>query len=177
MKKRLFQLFGIVFILGICDDSLSQEALEPRLSPMAVATMKYEDSYIKVTYGRPHKRDRKIFGELVPYGEVWRTGANEATEITVTEDILIGGKKLRSGTYTIFTIPDKDTWTIIFNSELGQWGAYNYDSTKDLLRIEAKVGKTDQVYEPFTIEFKQKEDGADLVMMWDRTIVSVPIQF
>ena len=157
--------------------SFAQEALKPRPSPLEMVTMKYEDIYIKVTYGRPHKRGRIIFGELLPYGEVWRTGANEATEITVTGSIKLGEQSIRPGTYTLFTIPYEDHWTIILNSELGQWGAYNYNSKMDVVRFDVPVSSTTDVYEPFTIEFEQKAQSAELVMMWDRTRVSIPIDF
>ena len=156
---------------------LAQEALKPRPSPLEMVTMKYEDAYIKITYGRPHKRGREIFGELLPFGEVWRTGANEATEITVTRSIKLGGQSIRPGTYTIFTIPNKDHWTIILNSELGQWGAYNYNSKLDVVRFDVPVTTTTDVFEPFTIEFEQKAQSAELVMMWDQTKVTIPIDF
>ena len=163
--------------------TLAQEALKPRPSPMYVATIKYEDSvknkstYVKVTYCRPHLRGRTLFVDLVPYGEVWRTGANEATEITFTNDVKVAGNKLKAGTYTIFTIPEKEKWTVIFNSELGQWGAYSYDPTKNVLEIEAKVGNTDVFYEPFTIEFQLNDNIADMVFMWGNTKAWFPIEF
>ena len=108
MKKQLSLLIPILLIMILAGEAICQEALQPRPSPMYVATMKYEDAYIKVTYCRPHKKDREIFGGLVPFGKVWRTGANEATEITLTRDINIGGKILKAGSYTIFTIPESE---------------------------------------------------------------------
>lgn len=170
----------IILIIIAClnnPSSNAQEALKPRPSPLEMVTMKYEDVYIKITYGRPHKRGREIFGELLPYGEVWRTGANEATEITVTGSVKIADQPVRPGTYTIFTIPHKDHWTVILNSELGQWGAYNYNVKMDVVRFDVPVSTTSDVYEPFTIEFEQKAKSAELVMMWDQTKVSIPIEF
>jgi len=155
----------------------AQEALKPRPSPLEMVTMKYEDIYVKITYGRPHKRGRKIFGDLLPYGEVWRTGANEATEITVTGSINLGGQTIKPGTYTLFTIPQEDHWTIILNSDLGQWGAYNYNSKFDVVRFDVAVVKSTEVYEPFTVAFEQKAKSAELVMMWDQTKVIIPIEF
>ncbi len=156
----------------------SQEEVTPRPSPTAIVTMKFEDTYVKVTYSQPHKRGREVFGSLVPYGEVWRTGANEATELTTTESILIGGNKIDAGTYSIFTIPDEDKWTIILNKELGQWGAYNYNEEADLIRFEVPVQEVkDVVWEPFTIAFEQRNEHADLLMMWDSTMVTIPIEF
>ncbi|MFC2123877.1 DUF2911 domain-containing protein [Bacteroidota bacterium] len=177
MKKNIISLFVLLLATSISEKVYSQEAVKPRPSPMAVATMKYEDTYIKVTYCRPHKKGREIFGGLEQFGKVWRTGANEATEITFTKGIKFGGKALAAGTYSLFTIPNEKSWIVILNSELGQWGAYNYDESKDVLRVETSVGKTDTSYEPFTIEFKQNDQGADLVMMWDMTMIRIPIAF
>lgn len=178
--KKLIPISIFVFGLLLISKSelMAQEALEPRPSPMYIATVKYENTYVKVTYCRPHKRGRDIFGaELVPYGKVWRTGANEATEITFTEDVKINGERVEAGTYTMFTIPEKDKWTIILNTALGQWGAYDYDPEKDLMRFDAEVGTTDVTYEPFTIEFQLEGSKADLVMMWGNTKAWFPIEF
>ena len=170
----------IVLLVVACwniPETYAQEALKPRPSPLEMVTMKYEDVYVKITYCRPHKRGRKIFGDLLPFGEVWRTGANEATEITVTGSVKFKGQIIKPGTYTLFTIPNKDHWTIILNSELGQWGAYNYNSKQDIVRFDVPVSTTTEVYEPFTIAFEQKAQSAELVLMWDQTKVSIPIEF
>jgi len=177
IKIKIHSILFTFVLFFILAETMAQEAVKPRLSPLEIVTLKYESTYVKVTYGRPHKKGRKIFGELVPYGKVWRTGANEATEITFTNDVLINGKKLKAGTYTIFTIPEKDKWTVIFNSDLGQWGAYNYNPDKNVLEIEAKVSQLDITYEPFTIEFQLQDDEAELIMMWDKTKVSFTIGF
>ncbi|MEM8565315.1 MAG: DUF2911 domain-containing protein [Bacteroidota bacterium] len=117
----------------------AQEALKTRPSPTSIESIKYKDTYIKITYCQPHKKGRQIFGELVPYGKIWRTGANEATEITITDDILVEQDTLKAGTYSIFTIPRPNEWLVIFNSELGQWGAYNYVESSDVLRVIEKT--------------------------------------
>ena len=156
----------------------AQEAVVPRPSPLAMQTMKYEDTYVKVTYSQPHKRDREIFGDLVPYGQVWRTGANEATEITLTGDLMVDGNLLKAGTYSIFTIPSPESWSIIFNKYLGQWGSYNYNEKGDALRVKVPVSKLkDVVYEPFTISFEQKNESAQMLFLWDAVKVAVPIKF
>jgi hypothetical protein len=168
----LITLFVVGFSLH------AQEAVTPKPSPTAIVTMKFEDTYVKVTYGQPHKRGRTIFGDLVPYGEVWRTGANEATEITVTEDIMIKDNRLPAGTYSLFTIPGEDEWTIILNKELGQWGAYNYNEKADVLRFTVPATTLENVvWEPFTIAFEQNNEKANLQMMWDNQMVSIPIKF
>ena len=174
-RLNIFLLLS--FLGGSFCMSEAQEAVKPRLSPLEMKTVKYENTYIKVTYCRPHKRNRVIFGELVPYGEVWRTGANEATEITFTQAVTIKGTKLKAGTYTVFTIPEEEQWTLILNNDLGQWGAYNYNKEKDQMRIKIPVESTDVVYEPFTIEFELQDDMVNLIMMWDRTKASLPISF
>ncbi|MBL3658146.1 DUF2911 domain-containing protein [Fulvivirga sediminis] len=171
----------ITFILLLISCSVfAQEAITPRPSPTAIITMKYEETYVKVTYSQPHKRNRKIFGTLVPYGQVWRTGANEATEITLTGDVLLNETDtLKAGTYSIFSIPNADKWTIIINKELGQWGAYNYNQEADALRFEVPTSsvKPGVVWEPFTMAFEQSNEKAKLVMMWDQTKVEIPMAF
>ncbi len=138
--------------------------------------MRYQDAYVKIVYSQPHKQGRKIFGDLVPYGKIWRTGANEATEITCTRDLLIGNDTLKAGTYTIFSIPEKESWALLFNSEVGLWGAYNYNSKKDVLTITLPVSyNAEALYEPFTIRFDQRNDKADIVFLWERVIVKLPV--
>src|SRR6185295_19553888 len=154
----------------------AQEAIPPKPSPLAVVTARYKDTYIKITYSQPHKRGRQLFGTLVPYGQVWRTGANEATEVTVTRDILVNGTPLKAGTYSLFTIPEESRWTIIFNSDNGLWGAYNYNPKMDVLRFQASVQLIpDTVYEPFTIVLETKNDKADVRLLWDNIAVGFPL--
>jgi hypothetical protein len=144
---------------------------------MAVAKYIANDMYIKVVYGQPYKRGRTIFGELEPYGKVWRTGANEATEITTTKDFRIGGKLLKAGTYTLFTIPNQNKWTVIVNSELGQWGAYKYNPERDLVSFEVPLTKPEYFYEAFTIEFKDLRNGAEMELLWGDTRIAFPLEF
>jgi len=173
MRTTLF--LALLMLSGV---SGAQDAVKPRPSPMAVVSSRYKDSYIKLTYSQPHKHGRTIFGGLVPYGQVWRTGANEATELTVTRDIKINGLDLKAGTYSLYTIPEKSSWTIILNKDLGMWGAYNYNSRMDVLRFEAPVTPvTEFVYEAFTILIDPRNSRADLVLAWDSTKVVIPIQF
>ena len=155
----------------------AQEPLKLRPSPLAIASVRYQDNYVKVTYSQPQKKNRKIFGELVPFGKVWRTGANEATELTTTQDIQIGGILLRAGTYSLFTVPEKDKWTIIINGDVGLWGAYNYNATKDIWRFDVPVQKNNKVYDAFTINIESRNEMAELLMMWDDVKVSVSIIF
>jgi hypothetical protein len=167
----LFLLMGFTCVKA-------QDPKNFRPSPTALAAIRYKDSYIKITYCQPHKRGRKIFGGLVPYGEVWRTGANEATEITLTRDLFINGTLLNAGTYSLFTIPEKDTWTIIINKDVGLWGSYNYNAKLDQMRFIIPVQIiSSEVVEAFTIKFDQRNNVADLLLLWDKTKISIPIQF
>jgi Protein of unknown function (DUF2911) len=134
-----------------------------------------ESKNVKVVYGQPSKKDREIFGKLVPFGQVWRTGANDATEITFAADATFGGKAVKAGTYTLFTIPTEKEWTIILNSASKQWGAYGYDKIKDKNVLEVKVAATatKDVVEKLTIT--AEETG--VMISWDKTSVSVPVKF
>ncbi len=156
----------------------AQEQALPRPSPMAITSIKYKDTYLKITYSQPQKKGRAIFGALVPYGQVWRTGANEATEITITKDIFINGKLLVAGTYSLFTIPDKDKWTIILNKEQGLWGSYNYNIKLDAMRFDVvSQSLQNMVYETFTIAIDQKNNKAIISLFWDKTQTSFPVDF
>lgn len=172
-----FRITLSFFLFHLAHAVEAQEVLKLRPSPLAITSVRYQDHYIKITYSQPQRNNREIFGQLVPYGKVWRTGANEATEITTTKDILINNHTLVAGTYSLFTIPDKDKWTIIINSDVGLWGAYNYNPQKDVLRFDVPVQSTDKIYEPFTIIFDHRNEVADLLLLWDKTKVSIPIQF
>lgn len=172
-----FRLALLICPLFAAQALMAQELLKLRPSPLAITSIRYKDNYIKITYSQPQKKNREIFGDLVPYGQVWRTGANEATEITTTKDIQLQNYTLRAGTYSLFTIPEKEKWTIIINSDVGLWGAYNYNPQKDVLRFEVPVQSAEKIYEPFTIVFDHRNEVADLLLMWDKTKVSVPFRF
>ena len=128
---------------------------------------------IKVTYGRPYKKGRDIFGKLEPFGKVYRCGADEATTINFAKDGTLGGKPVKAGTYTLFVIPNETKWTIILNSQLGQWGAFKYDQykDKDVLHADVPVKKLSAPIEQLTIRFA----GSDMIIEWDKTQVAVPV--
>jgi hypothetical protein len=177
MKRLVMIIGGVVIVLVAVAAYL---LLRPRVSVPATATMSSAGVDVKVAYSRPLKKGRLIFGEksagaLVPFGEVWRTGANEATEISFSKNVLFAGKSLKAGTYTLFTIPRQDKWTIIINGETGQWGLF-YKAEKDVLRVEVPVqAPAAASVEIFTINLEPTATGVNLVLMWDATIVSVPI--
>jgi len=136
-----------------------------------------DKAMIRATYCRPGKKDREIFGtKLVPYGKVWRLGADEATEIKFYQDVMVGGKKIPAGTYSVYAIPTEKDWTMIFNSDLDQWGAYSYNEALDVARVTVPVQKMDTPVENFSIRFaKQDANTALMNMGWDKTMVAVPI--
>jgi hypothetical protein len=152
-----------------------RENTVPRVSPNAVVGQTIGVTEVRITYGRPGVRGRTIFGDLVPFGEVWRTGANEATAISFSSPVRIEGKSLDAGTYGLFTIPGQDRWTIIFNNEPEQWGAYNYDSSKDTLRVEVEP-ESAPTQEMMTFSFENTTDTtATCVLHWAETRVPFEI--
>ena len=130
----------------------------------------------RVIYSRPQKREREGFGNLVPYGQVWRTGANEATELTLYKDMKVADVDVKAGTYTIYTIPEKKEWTVIFNKRIHTWGAYEYTDKEDLVRIKVPVRQSPTSIEAFSMAFVPAEGGASLLMGWDNHYVEVPFK-
>ena len=131
----------------------------------------------RVIYGRPQKKDREVFGGLVEYGKVWRTGANESTEIQFYRDVTFGGEQLAAGTYSLFTIPGKDKWTVIINRDILYWGAYSYNEANDVLRVQVETSKTDKILEDFSIAFAGKDNDFSLYIGWDETQIAVPVSY
>ena len=137
-----------------------------------------QKAVVRVIYSRPQKKGRKIFGNKVQYGKVWRTGANEAAEIKFYKDVTIGGKKVKAGTYSLFTIPGEKEWTIIINSDLDYWGAYSYKEQNDILRTTVKSKKMEGNVEAFTIQFDANGNKqAVMKLAWDQTLVEVPMSY
>lgn len=129
----------------------------------------------RIIFGRPKKNNREVFGEMVPYGKVWRTGANEATEFTAYQDLIFGTDTLSAGTYTLYTIPEEHQWTIIFSNHLNVWGAYKYDIKEDALRITQKVVPSSEIIEVFSMRFENTESNKVLLKLaWDETKVEIP---
>ena len=176
MKKLLFLLSLVLFTTSMATEVAAQAAPKPRKSPLAVSQLKSGKTYIRILYSQPHKNEREVFGGLVPYGKVWRLGANEATEITLTHKIKIGGKTLQAGTYTIFAIPTTTKWTIIFNKDVGLWGDYDYKTANDVLRFDVPVKAVDQAWEAFTVKFDKAGRASTLTMVWDKTSVEIPVE-
>ena len=136
------------------DKKVSVAKKDDRPSPPAKVATEVGDLKLTINYSQPGVKGRTIWGDLVPYGKVWRTGANEASTIEVSRDCKVGGSMLRAGKYAIFSIPGENEWTIIFNNVPDQWGAYKYDESKDALRIKAKPAKSAEFNERFKFEIK-----------------------
>jgi hypothetical protein len=170
MKKILF-LPAILFIgLLSTGSSACGQPSHPKSPHDTVSTKN-----IVVTYGRPYKKGREIFGKLEPYGKVYRVGADEATTITFAKDATFGGKPVKAGSYALFAIPNENKWTIILNSQPKQWGAYDYDKNKDkdVLQADVPVKKLGSPVEQLTIRFTD----SDMIIEWDQTQVPIPVKF
>jgi Protein of unknown function (DUF2911) len=165
MKKLLFLPVVLFFGLVACS-----QPTHPNSPHDTVQTKN-----IKVTYGRPYKKGRDIFGKLEPFGKVYRVGADEATTISFAKDGTFGGQAVKAGTYTLFAIPNETKWTIILNGQLGQWGAFSYEKykAKDVLQVDEPVKKISPVVEQLTIRFS----GSSMIIEWDDTQVSIPVSF
>lgn len=129
---------------------------------------------IKVIYGRPQKNGEIVFGNLVKYDKVWKTGADEATEVKFYQDILFGGVRVRAGTYVLLTIPGEKEWQVILNSKLDVWGAFQYDPIFDIAKITVPVNRAESI-DVFSIAFKENKDLIQMVLAWDSTRVKIPI--
>lgn len=168
---------GFTFLILASLLALAQGgAQKAPLSPPGTATLKFDDGKtVTIDYSRPSARGRKVMGELVPYGKVWRTGANAATTLTTDTDLDIGGATVPAGKYTLYSLPGENEWKLIINKETGQWGT-KYDEKQDLARVNMQVGKTSSPVEQFTITFeKTGGDTAQLKLEWENTDATVKV--
>lgn len=163
--------FSFVLALGLIYTAGLQAQDEKRKSPPMETNATVGDAKISITYSAPSVKGRTIFGDLLEWGEMWRTGANEATIFEVSKDISVEGNTLPAGKYALFTIPNADKWTIILNSVYDQWGAYDYDQAKDVVRVDVTPSNTDTVTEQMTISTEEMGGKQYVVILWDRTKV------
>ena len=171
MKKII--LLSTIF----CYSFISAQIKTPQPSPTATIIQKVGVSDISVEYSRPGAKGREIFGDLVPYGKMWRTGANKATKITFNEDCIFGGKKIKKGSYSLFTIPDMDVWSVLLNNDTELWGVGDYDKKKQVCNIETKVINSKDFTESFTIEFgKFKSFSSTMSLKWANTQIDIIIK-
>jgi hypothetical protein len=170
--SRVLVMTTLAFLPSI---GIAQESRPRLLSPRDTTEHSIGPAHLVIDYGRPSKRRREIFGTLVPYGALWRTGANEATHLRTDRDLMIGTIRVPRGTYTLWTIPARDAWTLIVNRQTGQWGT-DYDKTQDLGRTQMKVATLEEPVEQFAITIEPTRAGSGLLIMrWDTTQASVPI--
>lgn len=167
--RKINSVLVAAFVMMLAVSALAQE--KPA-SPKAEASGTLGNSKVKIVYCQPSARGRKIMGGLVPYGEVWRTGANEATTIEFDKDVNIEGKNLPAGKYALFTIPNENEWTIIFNKNHKQWGAYNYSQNDDVLRVNVKPAKTSEFVETFVITPEKDK----VTLKWENTAVAFNVK-
>jgi hypothetical protein len=177
---RLLSVSALAFAVVSATAAEPAKVEFPRPSPTATLTQRVGVTDIAVTYSRPGMKGRRIFGDaeaLVPYGQVWRTGANEATKITFSTPVKLGGADVAAGSYALFTIPDANEWTIILNRAVGDWGAYRYDTKNDVVRVKAAATKLTEPVETFTIDVNDiRNDSATLDLIWATTRVPVKLE-
>jgi hypothetical protein len=174
MRSQFLRIVSIMALLLTA--AAAQQDKSKRPSPPGTAEVTLKGKKITIDYSRPSMRGRKIVGELVPYGQVWRTGANEATTLTTETDLNIGGTKVPAGKYTLYTLPSEGTWKLIINKQTGQWGT-EYHEEQDLARVDMQKSQTQQPVEQFTISFDKKSDNsANLILEWENTRLTVPVK-
>ena len=175
--RKLLGVSGAVLLCLIVAVIVVRAQQDKSKRPSPPATAKCElagGKSVTIDYSSPRKKGRVIFGELVPFGEVWRAGANEATTFVTTGDLMVGGTHVAAGSYTIFTIPNKDKWTLVISKKTGEWGTAYPGEKEDLARIDMKVA-SGAAMENFTISFDKGAKGCTLKMAWDTTVASVDV--
>lgn len=172
--RNRFLLLATLLMVGVFTTLHAQDDKSKRPSPLLEAKASIGDLSIDIDYGSPAVKGRKIWGALVPYGEVWRTGANEATTFEVNKDVEIEGQKLPAGKYSLFTVPGEKEWTIIFNKEASQWGSYNYKKEQDALRVTVKSEKSKEMNERMT--FKIDEKTGKVTLFWENVAVPFTVK-
>lgn len=173
MKKLLlFAAFGF-----LASSSMAQDGLKlPALSPGATLHQEFSTSFIDISYNRPSARGRKVFGEVVPMNEIWRTGANASTKIKIGEDLIIGGMELKAGEYSLFTVPHNDDWEIIINKSLTNWGADGYNKELDAARFTVHPKMLAEPVQTFTINIGNiRLNRCTIDLAWEKTLISIPV--
>ncbi|WP_298782551.1 DUF2911 domain-containing protein [uncultured Polaribacter sp.] len=179
MKKAFLTIAVIAITMLSSSEAFAQKFPKLDVSPLDASSYpshwKVSDKLVKVVYGRPQLKGRSL-DKLAPQNEVWRTGANEAAEIIFYKDVVFGGEKVKAGTYSLFTIPGKNKWTIILNSAKNVWGHYTYKVDQDVVRVKGEVSNSDKPIEAFSIVFEGEGNNAIMYFGWANTIVSVDIK-
>ncbi|WP_445748867.1 DUF2911 domain-containing protein [Polaribacter sp.] len=179
MKKSILLIAFLAIFLGTSSDITAQKFVKIDASPMDAASFpsnwREANKMVKVVYSRPQLKGRTL-DKLAPNDKVWRTGANEATEITFYKNVVFGGKEVAAGTYTLFTIPTNEDWTVILSKQKNVWGSYFYDEKDDVVRVKGIVTTSDELIEAFSIVFEGENNDATMYLGWGNKIVSVPVK-
>ena len=187
--RRIVMFFSFLATFSVASAQTAVKLPELDKSPMdmsyfpqnypvnKISNKATEPLIARVIYSRPQRQGRKVFGELIEYGKIWRLGANEATEIEFYKDVKIAGKKVSKGRYTLYAIPYEATWTLIVNKDTDIWGAFKYDAKKDVIRTDVPVQKIDDVIESLSMTFDKTDKGANLIIAWEQTRAVIPLQF
>jgi hypothetical protein len=173
MKKPTWTIAAALGL--ICGASLLMMGQRQRASAHESVTATLNGKKVTIEYGRPQMKGREIFGKLVPYGQVWRTGADEATTLTTEGDLMLGSLHVPAGTYSLFTLPTEKEWTIIVNKTAKQWGAFKYDAGADVGRAKMSLKSLPSPVEVFTIALEAQGGKGTLKMHWEKTEASIPI--
>lgn len=177
---RALALAAFISCIGVLGIN-AQEIPEMDKSPLDMAVFRPDGQKAapaaRIIYSRPQVKSRKIFGELVPYDKVWRTGANQTTELTLYRELTIEGNKLAAGNYTLYTIPGEKEWTIIISSKLFTWGAYEYDESKDVMRFKVPSKQVKAVQENFGIAFGGADGKGKILIAWENTEVNIGLEY
>ena len=179
MKKNVLVIAILAVAMLFSQESKAQKFADLDKSPMDVASFptsyKISDKLVKIAYSRPQLKGRTV-AKLAPNDKVWRTGANEAPEITFYSDVTFGGKAVKAGTYTLFAIPSDNEWTIILSTAKNVWGSYYYKETEDVVRVKGAVSKSDKAIEAFSIAFDGEKENLNMYFGFGNTVVTLPIK-
>ena len=177
MKFYSYKVFTLITALVFVAFQSNAQIELPSASPTATFSQKVGLTDVSITYSRPSKKEREIFGGLVPYNELWRTGANSATKVEFGDDVKIKGQSLKAGAYALFTIPGESEWTVIFNTKTAQGGTGQYKEEEDALRVKVAPIKSSRIVETFTVSIQNVTNtSADLQLAWDNIVVNVPVE-
>jgi hypothetical protein len=179
MMKKILKGAGALVVLAVVLVAYNLY-MGTKKSPKGTASFSQNGLDVAVTYNRPFKKNRLIFGEkqagaLVPYGKYWRLGANAATEITFSKNALFAGKPVNAGSYRMYAVPGESTWKVVLNSQLGKWGAREADHDQDVLTVEVPVQAAPSEVEQLTVSFSAAPTGGTMDLAWDKTLVRVPV--
>jgi hypothetical protein len=173
MKKII--IFCVIWVWG--NWALGQDFEPYRSAPLAMARFKKGNTYLKITYGQVEKTGKWVFGYQIPYRRLWRTGADEATELTLSDTVRLGENKIPPGTYSLFTIPDTAEWTLVINREVGMSGLFTYKPQNDLFRVKLPRQSVPKEFKKLVFKFEPSEKGADLFLIWDYSAIRIPFIF